>query len=80
MTKTIQEIIYQIVTSIGNSISDNHLNAQYQQNKSYSQQDYKNYNNKNKYNDVNHNIIANVINEDNQTNKANLIEANNKAR
>lgn len=24
--------------------------------------------------------IANVINEDNQTNKANLIEANNKAR
>ena len=40
----------------------------------------KNYNNKNKYNDVNHNIIANAINEDNKTDKANLIEANNKAR
>ena len=79
-TKTIQEIIYQIVINIDNSVSDNDTNAQYQQNKSYSQQDYKNYNNKDKYNDVNHNIIANAINEDNKTDKANLIEANNKAR
>lgn len=40
----------------------------------------KNYNNKDKYNDVNYNLIANAINEDNKTDKANLIEANNKAR
>lgn len=80
MTKTIQDIIYQIVINIDNSVSDNDTNAQHQQNKSYSQQDYKNYNNKDKYNDVNYNLIENVIDEDNKTDIANLIEANNKAR
>lgn len=33
-----------------------------------------------KYNDVINNIIANTINEDNQTDIANLVEANNKVR
>lgn len=40
----------------------------------------KNYNNKDKYNDVNYDLIENVIDEDNKTDIADLIEANNKAR